>query len=626
MSKRLSLASIKVFWLVISSMVVGTLVAGWDCYEGILSGRGEVHLQTVLGKVFLYSALLLMALLLCRLGRAQIKGLLRWWLGWLCHWIFSRHSAQWGLKALIVLFFLGTLFYVEENWRGKRVWDDYRHAQEAKGERLDFTHFIPPTVPAAQNFALIPLVASCYNQVLDANGQRVQSPNTNLVKRLEMNLYRTGVQGANLAMGEWQKHTFTDLAAWQYYYRKMFETNEESFGMFESPGAILRKQSATNHSAKMVVIKYETNEFPVAAQMQTPAKDVLFALDKFDPVIEELRLASQMPYSRFPLNYDAREPAQIILPHLKSLMSCAWVLRLRSIAELADGQPEKALADVRLTLYLASSISNEPFGVASSVRRSLIDFAVQPIGEGLARRQWQDDQLTALVSDLTAINAVQDYGATLRAERALRLNSIEYLRTERMANSIMDWNGDTLWPQTIMYRLSPAGWFYMNERAVARAYESALPTAAEVGQGIISPEISHRFGIVGGVLRSRHLIPDNIAISFFVPPLAHDAKAWAQVQAGVDMARITCALERHRRARGGYPSQLDVLAPQFIKELPHDVINGQPFHYRNTEGDSYLLYSIGWDGKDDGGVPEDASRAIFPNSPGDWVWSYPGKM
>jgi hypothetical protein len=64
----------------------------------------------------------------------------------------------------------------------------------------------------------------------------------------------------------------------------------------------------------------------------------LQALSKFDPVIEDLRQASHMPFSRFPLDYDNPDPVEILKPHLAPLNSCARVLRLRACAELAAGR------------------------------------------------------------------------------------------------------------------------------------------------------------------------------------------------------------------------------------------------------------------------------------------------
>jgi hypothetical protein len=51
----------------------------------------------------------------------------------------------------------------------------------------------------------------------------------------------------------------------------------------------------------------------------------------------------------------------------------------------------------------------------------------------------------------------------------------------------------------------------------------------------------------------------------------------------------------------GCPETLDALAPQFIEKIPHDIIGGQPLHYRRTNDAEFLLYSIGWNETDDGG-------------------------
>ena len=99
------------------------------------------------------------------------------------------------------------------------------------------------------------------------------------------------------------------------------------------------------------------------------------------------------------------------------------------------------------------------------------------------------------------------------------------------------------------------------------------------------------------------------------------------------MARVAIALERYRLAHGEYPESLDALAPQFMEKIPHDIINGQPLHYRRTDDGQFVLYSVGWNETDDGGVvvnqksrdPRDESRSKVDISQGDWVWRYPAK-
>ena len=104
-----------------------------------------------------------------------------------------------------------------------------------------------------------------------------------------------------------------------------------------------------------------------------------------------------------------------------------------------------------------------------------------------------------------------------------------------------------------------------------------------------------------------HSSPYNYIAAMMIPNFI---KAWqtaARNQTLVNEGQIVCALERYRLAHGEYPETLDALVPQFIEKLPHDIIGGQPLHYRRMDsfqapaGKEFLLYSVGWNETDDGG-------------------------
>jgi len=86
----------------------------------------------------------------------------------------------------------------------------------------------------------------------------------------------------------------------------------------------------------------------------------------------------------------------------------------------------------------------------------------------------------------------------------------------------------------------------------------------------------------------------------------------------------TLALRSYKLEKGEYPATLEAFAPQYLKAPPADPFSGATLRYRR-EGDKYLLYSIGPDGKDDAGKPIfDASRkanrhVAWPDSIGDIV-------
>lgn len=82
------------------------------------------------------------------------------------------------------------------------------------------------------------------------------------------------------------------------------------------------------------------------------------------------------------------------------------------------------------------------------------------------------------------------------------------------------------------------------------------------------------------------------------------------------------AIERHRLKHGHYPNALADLIPDYLSQIPHDPMDGRPMRYRlNTDG-SFTLWSVGFDGKDDGGDPTmpDPKKQSFPQDARDLLW------
>jgi hypothetical protein len=92
----------------------------------------------------------------------------------------------------------------------------------------------------------------------------------------------------------------------------------------------------------------------------------------------------------------------------------------------------------------------------------------------------------------------------------------------------------------------------------------------------------------------------------------------------IDLTAI--ALKRYDLQHGEYPENLAQLVPTFLATVPLDTMNGEPLHYRRQTKETFLLYSVGENGVDDGGdpsVPPDvkASSSDWQNGRArDWVW------
>ena len=473
------------------------------------------------------------------------------------------------LVGLAVFATLIAMFYTEEDWRGKRAWENYRRELEAKGEKLDWQAFVPAPVPEDQNFFEAPIFQKLASGEISMNFERSDGIEASLRK----------------GSGNWLRGTATDLKGWQIYYR---------------------------NPTKPATAK----EFPIAPQMQTPAADVLYALNKYDAAMEQLRQASRRPYANLPLNYaDGFNAVSPLLPDLATLKRCARVLSLRAVAELADGQSDQALEDIKLLLYLDNSIRNSPFLISQLVRIAMASIALQPVWEGLSEHKWSDEQLAALDSELSKMDFLADYEFAMRGDRAFAIASFE---NQRRTRETVAYTGDRL--VTNKLTLMPSAFFYRNELEFARLQQQWILPIVDTHSRTVSPAACRRLE-ADVAAESKHYSLYKVQALASVPAVAASAEKFAFIQWALDAARVACALERYRLAHGEYPDTLDALAPQFIAAVPHDNINGQPLHYRRTDDGKFVLYSVGWNEKDDGGQVAFKKGGVMPDQDnGDWVW------
>jgi hypothetical protein len=92
-------------------------------------------------------------------------------------------------------------------------------------------------------------------------------------------------------------------------------------------------------------------------------------------------------------------------------------------------------------------------------------------------------------------------------------------------------------------------------------------------------------------------------------------------------ARLRCliaalAAERYRRAHGRWPESLDRLTPEWLADVPPDPFTGRPLRSARL-ADGLVIYSLGYDGKDDGGR---LAANWGPNEDGDLgfrLWDVP---
>jgi hypothetical protein len=266
-----------------------------------------------------------------------------------------------SLVCIGALVALVAAFYAEEDWRSQRDWKQYRKATEARGESLDFRTYIPKPVPDDQNFCATPVLKSSFQ----TNYYRDDTITNNLWFRAFLTI------AENMGSKDRSHRHFTDLAAWQLAFAALQNGPVKSGHYFETTNTSLAARAAA-------------------------APAVLEGLKPDAAVFAELRAASTRPYAQCPVAYDVENPGPILFNNSAQLKYLCQRLVLKACAELAAGQTDEALADVKLALALDDSFKAQPFLLSYLVRVACFQISTQPVWEGLAEHRWTDAQLQEL--------------------------------------------------------------------------------------------------------------------------------------------------------------------------------------------------------------------------------------
>jgi hypothetical protein len=501
----------------------------------------------------------------------------------------SKRRLRCNLIALAWTISVIVLFYQLDDWRGRHDWNKYRQNYEARVAPLDLQAYIPKPIPDSENFAATPFALSWIKQWRDTN----MLFDRDAVNRAEIMIVHPKDLGV--------RH-FEDLVAWQ-----------EAFAASRVPAEKPKLQF------------FHSDKFDIASRAQA-APAVLDGLKDDEAVLDELRQASSRPDSRYPIDYKMETPWSTPLPHLSRIKQTCFRLELRACAELVAGQNENALDDVTLSLYLADSVKSEPFLISYLVRLASIQIGVHSIWEGLAEHRWTDGQLQHLQRRLESFDFLADMNRPLHVERVIGVSIADWLQNSGL-DGLRDLEGAGWTFSENLYflaRIAPAGRFDQEKLKYCLWFDDEFRGTVNETSRTVSPE-----NVASNALALKPLnesewhgaLHNDILAMFLLPALSKVTFKAAAAQITVDQADIACALERYRLANNQYPENLKALVPTFITELPNDVIGGQPYKYRRTDDGQFILYSVGWNEKDDGGVP---GKTMFDETEGDWVWEHPG--
>jgi hypothetical protein len=339
------------------------------------------------------------------------------------------------------------------------------------------------------------------------------------------------------------------------------------------------------------------------------------------PDLDLLRKALERPCARMDGDYE--RPFERPLPNFVRLRDVAQILSQRAQSYLLLGQPEAAWHELALVREMCRLLEGSPPRKATTLVEAMIDVAItglytQVIEDGLRLQVWREPELAAIQKQLKDINLLPLIREAMSAERAGMCRSFEitppaeYKKWFFRGNERQDLWGRLKHPEFLFVRFMPRGWVYQNMCAVALLDQVATELFDLPNNQILPRKAEEMMNQMQTFFS--HFTPYTFILASAGTNFVRADQTLARNQTLANEAFIACGLERYRLAHGQYPETLDALVPQFAEKVPHDLIGGQPLKYHRTADGHFVLYSVGWNEKDDGGVP---GKTV---TEGDWVW------
>lgn len=361
------------------------------------------------------------------------------------------------------------------------------------------------------------------------------------------------------------------------------------------------------------------------------------------PAIDSLHQAAQFPKLDFGLDY--QKGPTLLLPHLAQFKHSAFALVLASTLALHQGDTPSAATNLCDLLHLVAANEDECIMISDLVRIAMTYIAVGGTWDFLQATNLTDAELANLQRSWSDLHFVQPAEKAMLMERAIMPAWIEKARASSAAfDSAFGWGGSsgsgplgdaraavgkTLWR---------ASWSYSQELYTFRCDQVAIQTLRNMqtnqcwktNYDTLDARLSKiPLDFPGKNFFEKLEIPTyeeavggNGAFESFVLKTI-------RAEAARRIVITAIAFKRYQLQHGSLPDNLSQLCPGLLPAVPLDPIDGNPLRYRKNDDGTYLLYSIGEDGVDDGGDPTysgpgNPSNFYWQNNRArDWVWPQP---
>jgi len=372
--------------------------------------------------------------------------------------------------------------------------------------------------------------------------------------------------------------------------------------------------------------------------------------------LAEVRVAIRKPafdpHTDYSLGFNAP------LPYLIRVRSVSQHLAIDALINLHHGRLDEAIEAIEAQLLLSNQLRNERHLISQLIRIAITSIAIGPTWQVLQTPGLTDAQLARLQLAWETNEFVMSLNQSLEMERAMGVALFARLRdgsvddAATMMNSMRNWSafgtGAASGPvqsfEDLVDRMGEGSNWILTKGVYVPLWQFAWSRQDEVFyleaiQDLLegSREAARRYSVapVSTVTKqleerwknqSAYSQMSRRLSALAAATLALSPQRAVSIEAQRALTVTAIALKRYELRHGASPATLTALVPQFLRELPRDIFDGQPLRYRPGEGGRYLLYSIGKDQRDDGGDPaplDKPTRNLHFTNGRDWVWPMP---
>ncbi len=348
---------------------------------------------------------------------------------------------------------------------------------------------------------------------------------------------------------------------------------------------------------------YQTslNELPLLGRKDLPGRTgkmdeetrTLIAqyLAENDRALELLHEGAAIEHCRYHVDFTAGNA--ISMSHLGDIRTGGKLLQLEAALSAESGSGELAGRSITSMFALARSLSNEPLVISVLIRCAVQASAVSALEYTLNRIELSDEMLAELAVTIDSAEDVSGVNCALAGERCF---GIDIFRNPSAQNLGIFAPTVPAAPVVVLYQLSGL----CDKDAIM--YLDVMKEYIEAGQ---LPLHQRRKALKAASDKLDGLSKIHVllrgAVGSRVTML--DVRAIAQLRT----AQTAVAIERYRLSNGRLPETLAELVPAYLDAVPKDPFDGRDIRYIKRDA-GFVVYSIGEDESDDGGVEKQRRR------------------